>query len=381
MNMKKLIISGMARSGTTLLDKLLHMHEALCVHSQPYPLIFSSIKEKFLVENGIDHIYPLGPYFGAPASQLGDFHRFLDEYEISKEEMIDIMVKMRDYSGQTYHVFSNKENISQFKGSKFLGQLESMTELLMRYCEKEDPEYIGFKEIYIEEYLPYILRNDPDSRAMIVTRDVRDVLNSLNHGNFSTYTGLRRPLLYDIRNWRKSIAFSVHLENSYQNFTTIRYEDLVNDPISVLDDISRFLGVDDFQEGWFKDGIYDQFGSLWKSNSSFEGVEFISSKNVGRYKENLSKETISYIETVCGPELSVMGYDTASEPLDSETVIKDFREPHEIIRENFKGNYTEEAADEEVKRLNLLRSANVSSRIAKEYFIFEDVYRRYQRIP
>lgn len=380
MKMKNLIITGMARSGTTLLDKLLHMHDDLCVHSQPFPLLFSGIKEKFLFENSIDHIYPLETYFKAPHDHLENFEVFLKDREISKEEIIELLVDMRDYSGQTYHVFSDQENFEYFTNSRFIGVMKNMTEVLMRYCMKNQPAYAGFKEIYIEEYLPFILRNDPDAKAIIVTRDVRDVINSLNHGDFSTFSGLRRPILYDIRNWRKSIAFGIHLENEFPNFKCIRYEDLVTDPISVLNDISDFLGVVDFDPQWFNDGINDQFGNVWKSNSSFEGVKFISSKNVGRYKENLSKETVSYLESVCKPELSIMGYEQPPISSDPERFITDFREPHEIIRERFKGNYTENGAKEEIHRLKLLKMDDVPIPVVKEHFLFEDVHRRFQSL-
>jgi Sulfotransferase family len=47
-----LFVTGMQRSGTTLLEKLLHAHPELSVLSQPFPLLFVEVKRAFLESIG-----------------------------------------------------------------------------------------------------------------------------------------------------------------------------------------------------------------------------------------------------------------------------------------------------------------------------------------
>ena len=52
-------ITGMGRSGTTLLEKLLCNHKDLSVLSQPLPLVFIDLKKRFLETLGIKKYFVL----------------------------------------------------------------------------------------------------------------------------------------------------------------------------------------------------------------------------------------------------------------------------------------------------------------------------------
>jgi hypothetical protein len=107
----------------------------------------------------------------------------------------------------------------------------------------DDAAYVGGKETLWEEMLPFLLERG--AAGVIILRDPRDVLASLNHGRGAEYGGRLKPTLFNIRNWRKSAAFALHLER-HPRFLWLRYEDLVTRPREVLDrrdDVSRRRAV------------------------------------------------------------------------------------------------------------------------------------------
>jgi hypothetical protein len=59
----ELLVTGCYRSGTTLLEKLLHAHPASCVASQPFPVLYAYVKNLFDVSRGLLRRYPLGHRF------------------------------------------------------------------------------------------------------------------------------------------------------------------------------------------------------------------------------------------------------------------------------------------------------------------------------
>ena len=58
---------------------------------------------------------------------------------------------------------------------------------------------IGSKEIFCEEYIPYFLSNGV--KVILLIRDPRDIITSLNFGKGADFTGEIRPTLFNIRNW------------------------------------------------------------------------------------------------------------------------------------------------------------------------------------
>ena len=63
---------------------------------------------------------------------------------------------------------------------------------------------IGSKEIAVEEYIPYFI--EVGTKVVLVVRDPRAMIASLALGEGERYGGSPRPILFDVRNWRKSVA-------------------------------------------------------------------------------------------------------------------------------------------------------------------------------
>lgn len=329
--MNNIFLTGMGRSGTTLLEKLLTNHSQITMLSQPFPLLFTELKKHFLETLGIKEYYVLnnGPY--DTKYNLKDFINFLNTYEIGLEEITEIFEKMDHYSGQITKCHY------KFTKIKHTDLINVYQELLTLMYDGKDISYLGSKEILCEEYLPYFLNNG--QKAIIIIRDPRDVLASANYPKGKKYLGNKKPTLFLLRSWRKSVEFSFYLKDN-KNFHFLRYEDLVNNPYKELNKITNFLNLSEFTEGQFNNGIYDQKGNLWSANTSFDNKDtFISKKSIGVYKNILSEEEITYTEIVCKHEMNWLGYNNNSH-LDATTIIENFTDYNIQEHDNLPADFT-----------------------------------------
>src|SRR2546423_3408897 len=79
-----LFVTGMQRSGTSLLDRLLAGHPALSILSQPFPFVFLQAKRDFLRARGdASAHYPLDPLFLEERFTPDDLSHFLATYRLT----------------------------------------------------------------------------------------------------------------------------------------------------------------------------------------------------------------------------------------------------------------------------------------------------------
>ena len=369
--MDQLIITGMYRSGTTLLQKLLQSHKKVFVADQPFPNLYLYLKKAFLLNIGVekslplDHLFMENLYTNNTFIDFLDFLRIEDEYinKIFKENLQHPGRRVNEVKSISYHELpSNLPDILSILHSR-----------LAAVFNRSNLSVCGSKEIIIEEYIPYFLKHN--IKVILIIRDIRDVLCSLNKPGGKEYMGKSRPTLYNIRNWRKSLAFAMHCKGN-PNFLVIKYEDLVNDQEDTLEAISGFLGIEKFSSSLLHH-INDEYGHTWKGNSSFDKYDNVNSNSVENYKDMLSEAYTRYLETTCYPELKAFHYNLSivKDTLDKKT-IEEFREPFRIDHPSVDPDYSmdEKHIAKEIKRLALLSKDDVTDAMKRSFFIFEDVY-------
>lgn len=309
----------MGRSGTTLLDKLLTNHRDITVLSQPFPLVFIELKKKFLKEIGLDKYYVLNDDLISKEYSQNKLDKYLENLTMSIDTLKSIFKTMENYSGQTTKIdFPINQDVKLLHSYK-----KVFEKCLQLYQVDSNISYLGTKEIMCEESLPYLCHNN--YKCIIIVRDPRDVLASANYPKGEKYLGAKKPTLFILKSWRKSVEYIYTLKDN-DNFYFLCYEDLVNDPYNELNKITEFLGLDKFQKGQFTNGIYDRNGELWSANTSFGNMDtFISTKSIGIYKNILTKEEISYTEVVCHNEMKWLGYNTQIHT-NSSTIIENFED-------------------------------------------------------
>lgn len=369
MGSSTLLVTGMQRSGTTLLEKLLASHPEISVLSQPFPLLYVEAKRAFLRELlGESPAYPLGPLFGEERYAPPDLARFLAGWRPGPAEVREVFAAMEGFSGQ-YTRFPPEELEAALAGLASGDLMDVVSHLYRALSGAPEARVHGGKETICEELLPFLL--DRGCRGIVILRDPRDVLASLNYGRGREHGGRLKPTLYNLRNWRKSVAFALHLE-SRSGFAWLRYEDLAVRPAEALARLADFLGVPPFEDDLFASGIRDRDGRLWEGNSSHGALHGVSAASAGAWHEVLPPGVARFAEAACYPELVRLGYPVSLAREEIPEVLSSFADPYGLEREDLAEHAGPRALEEEIRRVELLpRAASAASRPG---FLFEDVH-------
>ena len=361
-----LFITGMPRSGTTLLDKLLSMPGYSRVYSQPLPLLFSEIKRSYLDRLGRTAEYPLNDMLLSNYYDPQDWLHFLMQFQIDAAYFERVATAMRSFSGQ----YTRRDDVTDFVQSHRALTTDRFIVSYLSWLDDSNHKLTGLKETWCEEYLPFLVGSG--FKCLLILRDPRDIITSLNYGRGRGYGGRIKPLLYNVRTWRKSVAFSLQLGGN-TNFMVIRYEDLVSDPEPVMARVFEFLSLPAAQPECLTGAITDQQGLPWKSNSSHGERDSISADSVGKYTEYLSPQIVKLVEALCLPEMALLGYHHELSASQVEQALSNVRNSEALERPELAGYlWSNDRCEEEKQRIELLLAGEYRPR----YFLFQRAFRQ-----
>jgi len=368
-------VTGMQRAGTTLFERLVGCHTRISILSQPFPLVFVEAKRNFLRCLGrtdADLRYPLAHLFLEDRYRPADFTAFLGGYRPAPQALRRLFHEMAGFTGQYTRQDPGRLAfvLERLEPGRFAA---TAAQLYRALSAKPGAVLFGGKETICEEFLPYLLESG--WAALVIVRDPRDVLASLNHGRGPELAGRLKPTLFNVRNWRKSVAFALHLER-HARFAWIRYEDLVARPLERLAPVAAALGVEPFTEEMLALALAS--GARWPGNSSHRPLDGITDRSIGIHRRVLPAEAATYVEAACYPELRALGYPVSIEAGDVPGIVSGFREPYDITRDELRGYST--APDHvaaEVRRAALVREP--VGEMSQAYFLFDDVHARLRR--
>jgi len=348
-----LLVTGSYRSGTTLVEKMLNMHPQVICASQPFPVFYFFVMDLFHRMKGLQRRYPLGHLFLEDGYTPDDLHRFLDERVITAEELTSFWELMAGYTGLW------TPQMMQFRGQVRPGTFweiySQLNRSIQRLFPKDGARYLGGKDTKAEEYITFLLKRGV--KVVNVIRDPRGMIASLSFNERESLTGKNRPVLYSLRSWRKSVAISFACEGD-KNFLWLRYEDFVRNPQAWTARLTDFLGVPPYPEDAFKDGIRDQWGRVWRGNSSFQDSSGISEESLDKFVRKLPPEVLAYIEAICYPEMKALGYPFLAAGGFAPEVIQSYEDPFADIHPKFSAGYSHapERVERELQRYKLLIS-------------------------
>jgi hypothetical protein len=368
----ELLVTGCYRCGTTLLEKLLHAHPASCVASQPFPVLYAYVKGLFDESRGLLRRYPLSHRFLEGGYSDTDFATFLDRRQLTDADLDAVFEQLaRHTEGHwTPEILGARATI---RPGVLLDVYRQLMQAVLGLFPKVGVRVIGSKEILVEEYVSYLLGKG--IHVVIILRDPRDMIASLNFSERDNATGRDRPVLYSIRIWRKSVATALAFEG-HPRFRWLRYEDLVAHPLPVMTELGGFLQLPAFPEDALTGPLRDQRGRDWEGNSSFRGQAGVSRESAGRFRDILPQPVQSMIETVAAPEMVLLGY-AASQPV--TTALTHYRDPFVRVHAKFPADYSADAGRvrDELERLERLTSqAVLSDDEARRWFVYPEAYRR-----
>jgi hypothetical protein len=368
----ELLVTGCYRSGTTLLEKLLHAHPDACVASQPFPVLYAYVKHLFDVGLGLSRRYPLGHRFLEDAYDDAEFEAFLDSRAMTRADVDAIFDQLALYTEGlwTPEILGYRQAIVP---GRFIDLYDLLLGVMPNLLSRPEAQVIGSKEILVEEYVPYLLKRGRS--VILIVRDPRDMIASLNFSERDNATGAARPVLYSIRVWRKSVACALAFEG-HPRFRWVRYEDLIADTAGVMADLNRFLGLRARDPHAVTAPVVDQRGMEWRGNSSFRDKSGISKESVGRYRKVLPNAVQRLIEAAAGPEMKALRY---AAPAIDAGAIAHYVDPFEHVHAKFPADYSTDPDRRrlELERLSLLTGPSLlPDGEATRWFIYPAAYRR-----
>lgn len=355
-----LLISGMFRSGTTLLSRMLSARPEYLIVSDPFVYFFKAYRDHHLQRAGATGWHPdeptsdwfLSPHHGALQRILA---AGLDE-DIPQALLARLRSDIRAWKGEQHPRLCAR--LEEVEGETFAEVYRGLIRLAVELYGSEATQVAGTKLSWCEEFLPALARAFPEMRFVLLIRDLRAIVASQN-----SQRGVgegKRPLLFYVRHWRKSVAFArrfTHGESALSDrVRLVRYEDLVSGPTAALEELCSFARLR-FDPQMVRVEAFRSEGEdgAWRPNSSYgRPATGIYTASLERWREVLSAAEIDAVNALAGPELALMGYDlpgdvmrpaaclgTACEPDVAELApwIQPFpcsaylREPHERVRE------------------------------------------------
>jgi hypothetical protein len=326
----RVFVTGMARSGTTLVDKLISLHPAARVLSQPLPLLYVAVKREFLSRTGrlttLARRYPLADMEWENHYPPAELAGFLDGFHLEEEFCREVLLQQVPYDGQYTKLGDPLALLSAHEPAP-------LADFVARYVDHSLPRpevrVRGSKEAICEEFVPYLAGRGV--RVILVVRDPRDVLASLDHGAGRRFGGLRKPLLFNLRHWRKSVAVAL-AHASRPEVTVLRYEDLVGAPAAAVGRLSAFLGLEPLPEQRFREPLVAQDGVVWPGNSSHGRRPTIGDRGAAAARHPLPREEDRFVQAVCYAEMGCLGYRLDIGPEDVPQILDAYLESAPLER-------------------------------------------------
>lgn len=280
--MKKVLITGCMRSGTTFLTNFLN--------SQNHCLIYRD----FLVS-----IFRTSQRLG-----IKSFLTVLDDEQKN--------ILLSQLKAESYVMGSNRmDGLSK----DFSNLKELYNNALQIMGEKNDCEVVGSKVTVVGNWLPKVI-NETDIYVIYIYRDVRDTLLSAKN-MFADYN-LSRLLI----EWENDLEIALRIES--ERFLIVKFEDLILNTEPIIENLSDFLGVEilkDMKSG--KDRETD-----WLDNSAFNDLnQMFDRKACFRWMDHKDSKEVKYCEILMSDLIKRLGYNvnkSAYSTLNKSSAYKDF---------------------------------------------------------
>lgn len=274
---RPLFIVGCPRSGTTLLQSLFDSHRDLAI-----PM------ESFLYDR-------VAPYI----DRYGDLRSRDHLIRLFRHLLRDCLIRSWKLTESAELLASRVQKPS--RAGVFLALFES-------YAEQHGARHWGEKTPIHIFHLEEILADFPDCVIVHLTRDGRDVAESMRRMPWGPSTPYNLGC-YWARFVKAGREFAArHPEVDYLE---IRYADLVADPRGTIMPILSLLGLEGQWEA--KPGEVAQHYAAEHPHLQSVGQE-ISTDRIGRAAQFFSSHELQLIEAGCGPLLDELGYEPAFPP-------------------------------------------------------------------
>ncbi|MFW5891233.1 MAG: sulfotransferase family protein [bacterium] len=317
-----ILITGMVRSGTTLLSRAIDAHPEISTPPDPYFAFFRAFRNeiyKNYVSDFDDDKALSDNLFNINLEPKREISNSTLDREISNQDIEKIKSNIIDFTEPNSPLII--PYIKDIKADTYKELYIKMMEIINEAYGDEKNNWTGFKQTWVEEFVTPLLKTFPEMKVVQIIRDPRAIIASRTK---TTHLSHNYPLYFMLKHWRKSFAYALY--NSYHypdNFKLIKYEDLTKEPKKTMKNLSNFIGVD-YNSRMSNPQYYrDGKGNSWTDNSAYSSTNKITAKYLDKWKNILSDKEIQYIEDLCLLEMEKLSYHIKTEPKINESVFYD----------------------------------------------------------
>ena len=274
---RPIVIVGCARSGTTLLQAMVHSHPRLAMPPE----------NRFVM-----------PVYRRRA-EFGDLRE-----PANRDAVADLVTgrrtKFRDLGLDADAVRERMHEVPPTVGS-LLGAVLEM------YARRFDRQRWGDKRPNYIQSLDVVLELFPDAQIVHMIRDGRDCVASLKQMPWWTF-----GYPASVYKWAHAIDTGLRARSELRadQYHEVRYEDLVADPVAELSALCAFLGED------FDEAMLEHHRAAEEKVPDYKDWHQqvhrpVNRGAVQRWERDLEPDEVRLFEWVAGEQLEAMGYERA----------------------------------------------------------------------
>lgn len=387
-------ITGMFRSGTTLLGRMLNAHKNIAIASDPCMPLFKNFKSQ--IAAGIGQKIDLG-------MPLDDYYFSKDKLELKESietAYFDLDFK-NDFTELKKQIVSHgspfcpklTENIEKINGKTYTDLLQSVLSLTREQYGDENTSIVGFKDVWTDEFIRPLSKSFPNMKFIQILRDPRAVASSKNSRE------AKYPWSFLARQWRKLAAYAWNYQNDKslrEKVLLVYYENLIRKPERSAKKICSFLNLEYDEKMVDPNSYVNGEGNSWKQNTSYgQGETKFNEKSIDKWKNVLNNDETKLIELLCQFEMKLHGYEynECYEEIPNEFIfgapLIEQENLADWIKELIKNDKISSVFDDrlssviEMKKetiryslINNMKNSTIDSELVRGCFLFNDIYGR-----
>ena len=384
-----LFLCGPANCGTNLVKAILGVNNKIHLESEPFLPLFqflrtTIIKKNFKKYKNLKFDEPLFEYYFSDEKidQMSTIQKSNLRIKFEKKKILllkkKIKNRMKDY---VPHLI---KDLNLINGKNFKEIFDNAIKLVDKNHSKKNIKWIGWMDSWIEEFFPILAKEYKHSKFILIIRDPRASIASYkNYFKKNNRSNLAPLTLSYLRCWRKQVAFSEYFKSKKilkKRVFIIKYEELVNNPKKITKKMCNFLKIN-YSTNMIDTSKFMGLGKntkKWKPNSNFKSPQKgIYKSSLSKWKKFLNNDLKNFVEFVVGPELKYLGYKKKYNKFNYKNILKFHLNDHK----NNKGWRTTKNSPKvdinfEILRNKLLKEKDVDKNIIKNYFLFDEAYKK-----
>lgn len=239
-----------------------------------------------------------------------NYLRWFVKKQVDPENYKEIVTRTKTRLSKRYNKEINEKNIID-EVESFDGKITHATiysSIMHEFFQDKDIRW-GEKTLLEWTNIPSFLDMYPDSKALHIIRDPRDVIASFKGMTFEPGQRYLDAIFACMHSMDSCLYYQMELPKD--RYYVVNYEELIGNPKENLIKICSFLDLD-YNESMMDPSLYkDQFGDQLNkaSHTSFKDN---NKAPIGRWKEHLSNSDVSIIESLLSNQMKKFNYQNLS---------------------------------------------------------------------